>query len=104
MISAVSLRGSLHFEVFFGRFNVAVFVEFLTKLMHDALGPVSLILDNLSVHKAKIVTDYVDSLDSRLKLFSCPATHPISTPTSGCGRTSKTTRSAAPALDASPNY
>jgi len=76
MISAVSLRGSLHFEVFFGRFNVAVFVEFLTKLMHDALGPVSLILDNLSVHKAKIVTDYVDSLDGRLKLFLLPSYSP----------------------------
>ena len=76
MISAVSLRGTLHFEVFFGRFNVAVFVEFLTKLMHDALGPVSLILDNLSVHKAKIVTDYVDSLDGRLKLFLLPSYSP----------------------------
>lgn len=41
--------------VFFGRFDATVFVEFLTKLVHDAPGPVYLILDNLSVHKARIV-------------------------------------------------
>jgi len=76
MISVVSPRGTLHFTVFFGRFNAAVFVEFLTKLMHDAPGPVYLILDNLSVHKAKIVKDYVDSLEGRLKLFFLPGYSP----------------------------
>jgi len=76
MISAVSPRGTLHFTVFSGRFNAAVFVEFLTKLMHDAPGPVYLILDNLSVHKAKIVKDYVDSLEGRLKLFFLPGYSP----------------------------
>jgi transposase len=76
MISAVSPRGALTFDVFAGRFNATVFVEFLTKLMHDAPGPVYLILDNLSVHKAQTVTDYVDSLDGRLKLFFLPAYSP----------------------------
>ena len=52
MISAVSPGGTLHFEVFFGSCNATVFVEFLKKLMHDAPGPVYLILDNVSFHKA----------------------------------------------------
>lgn len=76
MISAVSPRGALMFDLFFGRFNAEVFVEFLKKLMHDAPGPVFLILDNLSVHKARVVKDYVDSLDGRLKLFFLPAYSP----------------------------
>lgn len=76
MISAVSPRGALMFDLFFGRFNADVFVGFLKKLMHDAPGPVFLVLDNLSVHKARIVKDYVDSLDGRLKLFFLPAYSP----------------------------
>ena len=57
MISAVSPGGTLHFEVFFGSWNATVFVEFLKKLMHDAPGPVYLILDNVSFHKAPPVKD-----------------------------------------------
>ena len=67
MISAVSPGGTLHFEVFFGSCNATVFVEFLKKLMHDAPGPVFLILDNVSFHKAPLVKEYVASLEGRLK-------------------------------------
>lgn len=80
MISAVSPGGALKFDVFFGSCNATVFVEFLGKLMHDAPGPVYLILDNLSVHKAQIVTDYVDSLDGRLQLFFLPGYSPECNP------------------------
>ena len=69
MISAVSPSGALMFDVFFGGCNGTVFVEFLTKLMHDAPRPVFLILDNVSFHKCQIVKEYVASLDGRLKLF-----------------------------------
>jgi DDE superfamily endonuclease len=41
MISAVSPRGALHFDVFFGTCDATMFVEFLKKVMHDAPGPVS---------------------------------------------------------------
>jgi len=76
MISAVSQLGVLHFEVFTGRFDAGVFVEFLTKLTHDIDRPVFLILDNHSAHKAKLVRDYVASLEGRLKLFYLPAYSP----------------------------
>ena len=76
MISAVSPRGALHFDVFFGSCNATVFVEFLKKLMHDAPGPVFLILDNVSFHKAPIVKDYVASLEGWLKLFFLPGYSP----------------------------
>ena len=80
MISAVSPAGALKFDVFVGRFDAAVFVEFLKKLMHDAPGPVYLILDNLSVHKAKAVKEYVASLNGRLKLFFLPGYSPSLNP------------------------
>ena len=76
MISAVSPGGALKFDVFFGSCNGTVFVEFLKKLMHDAPGPVFLILDNVSFHKTQIVKDYVASLEGRLKLFFLPGYSP----------------------------
>ena len=76
MISAVSPGGALKFDVFFGSCNSTVFVEFLKKLMHDAPGPVFLVLDNVSFHKAQIVKDYVASLEGRLKLFFLPGYSP----------------------------
>ena len=76
MISAVSARGALKFDVFFGSCNSTVFVEFLKKLMHDAPGPVFLVLDNVPFHKAQIVKDYVASLEGRLKLFFLPGYSP----------------------------
>ncbi len=76
MISAVSPAGVLKFDVFVGRFDATVFVEFLKKLMHDAPGPVYLILDNMSVHKAKTVNEYVAALNGRLKLFFLPGYAP----------------------------
>jgi hypothetical protein len=45
-----------------------VFVEFLKKLMHDAPGPVFLVLDNVSFHKSPVVKNYVTSLEGRLKV------------------------------------
>jgi transposase len=62
--------------VFTGRFDAEVFVEFLKKLVHDTNGPIFLVLDNHSVHKARVVRDYVDSLDGRLKLFFLPPYSP----------------------------
>ncbi len=76
MISAVSPGGALRFDVFFGSCNGTVFVEFLKKLMHDAPGPVFLVLDNVSFHKAPIVKDYVASLEGQLKLFFLPSYSP----------------------------
>src|SRR5689334_24675117 len=83
MISAVSPGGALKFDVFFGSCNGTVFVEFLKKLMHDAPGPVFLVLDNVSFHKAQIVKDYVASLEGRLKLFFLPAYSPELNPDEG---------------------
>lgn len=67
MISAVSPAGALKFDVVFGRVDATVFVEFLTKLVHDAPGPVCLILDNLSVHKSKTVSEVFSAISGGVR-------------------------------------
>jgi hypothetical protein len=41
-----------------GRFTATVFIEFCTRLLHDAPGPVFLIVDGHSVHRAGAVGDF----------------------------------------------
>lgn len=76
MISAITPRGVLTFETYRGRFTSAVFIEFLTKLVHDASTPVYVIVDNASQHTANAVTDYVASTKGKLKIFYLPTYSP----------------------------
>jgi transposase len=72
MLSVVSPDGQMHFMLHDGRVTAEVFVEFLERLLHDIDGPIFLILDNLSVHKAKRVREFVAAQNGRLKLFFLP--------------------------------
>jgi transposase len=76
MISAITPKGAMSFDVFTGRFNAGVFIEFLKKLMHDASGPVFVVVDNHPSHTSHAVRDYVASQDGRLKLFFLPSYSP----------------------------
>lgn len=76
MISAVSARGEIHFEVFLGTVNAARFIEFCEKLLHDTTTPVFLVVDGAPAHKANIVRDYVASTEGRLNLFFLPPYSP----------------------------
>ena len=59
-----------------GKVKATVLVEFLKRLMHRAPRPVLLVLDGHSAHKAKLVKQYVDSLEGRLRLFFLPPYSP----------------------------
>lgn len=76
MISAVSPRGALHFEVFEGNMNATRFIEFCEKLCHDCPTPVFLIVDGAPAHTAKIVKKYVLSTEGGLRLFFLPPYSP----------------------------
>ena len=76
MLSAVSARGHMRFMLAKGRVNGAVFVEFLTRLMHNAAQPIFLILDGGSYHHSRLVKDYVASLGGKLRLFFLPPYSP----------------------------
>ena len=60
MIAAVSNRGLMRFKLYKGALNVAIFVDFMKRLLKDAKQKVFLIVDNLRVHHAKAVQDWLD--------------------------------------------
>jgi transposase len=76
MISAVTAQGLLRFSTYTGSFTAARFIEFATKLLADADGPVYLVVDGHPTHRAKTVTQFVASTEGRLRLFVLPAYSP----------------------------
>ena len=59
MISAVGNRGDMHFMLYDEAMNVDLFKSFITRLIHDMRCPVSLIVDNLRVHHATVLTEWL---------------------------------------------
>jgi transposase len=76
IVSAVGQRGELSFQVHEGSMNAERFIEFLQSILHDFDTPVFLVVDGSSVHKAKIVKEYVASTRGRLELFFLPPYSP----------------------------
>ncbi|MGH9626540.1 MAG: IS630 family transposase, partial [Bryobacteraceae bacterium] len=76
MISAVSPRGALRFMVVKGGVGAKVFITFLKRLIHGQRRPMFLIVDGHPAHRAKIVKQYVDSLEGKLRLFFLPPYSP----------------------------
>jgi transposase len=76
MISAVSPRGMLRFMVVEGKVNAGVFIEFCKRLLHGATKTVFLIVDGHPSHKARKVTEWLEGLDGRLRLFLLPGYSP----------------------------
>jgi transposase len=76
MISAVGNRGDVRFMIYKGALDVAKFLMFLKRLVKDAKKKVFLILDNLRVHKARRVTEWVMENSERIELFYLPPYSP----------------------------
>jgi transposase len=76
MISVVSAKGALRFAVYEGNTNAAVFIDFCKRLLHDAPGPVYLIVDGHPAHRATAAREFAASTEGRLKLFFLPGYSP----------------------------
>ena len=59
MISAVGNRGDMHFMLYDEAMNVDLFKSFISRLIHDMRCPVALIVDNLKVHHANVLTEWL---------------------------------------------
>ena len=76
MISVVSPRGGFRFMIHESTVDATMFKEFLKRLMVGATKPVFVVVDGHSIHKTKLVKEYVASLNSALKLFYLPLYSP----------------------------
>jgi transposase len=74
--SAVNSKGGFWFATYQGGMNAELFVAMLKLIMRGRRRPLYLILDSLPAHKAKMVSDYVEGTDGKLKLFYLPGYAP----------------------------
>ncbi|HIU84705.1 MAG TPA: IS630 family transposase [Candidatus Aphodousia gallistercoris] len=98
MVSAISNQGLLRFKVQDKPMNQDSFVEFLGDLIADEERKVFLIVDNLRVHKSKVVKQWAEEHKDRIELFFLPPYSPEINPDEYVNRALKTElRSRAPA-------
>jgi transposase len=76
MISAVSAKGALRFAVYEGNTNAATFIDFCKRLMHDAAGPVYLVVDGHPAHRATATKEFTASTGGQLRLIFLPGYSP----------------------------
>lgn len=77
MISTVTNQGKVRFKFYRGSLNVSVFLDFLKRLLRDADGrKLYLIVDNLRVHHARKVKEWVEAKKGALTLFYLPSYSP----------------------------
>lgn len=76
LISAVSPRGDLRFQIIGGRMNSDTFIEFLKKLRSDANKPLIVIADNASCHKSKKVMKFAKDSGEEITLEHLPTYAP----------------------------
>jgi transposase len=80
MIAAVSNRGLMRFKLYKGALNVAIFIDFMKRLVKDAKQKVFLIVDNLRVYHAKAVQDWLARHKDEIEIFYLPAYAPEHNP------------------------
>ena len=78
LISTVTNQGKVRFMVYGGMFTAQTLIKFLKRLIKDARRMVYLILDNLRVHHAKFVKEWLEGKEIRkvLKVFYLPSYSP----------------------------
>lgn len=76
MISAIGLNGSMQFMTHEGSGTAEVFLRFLQQLMLNAQQPIILVVDGHSIHKAKVVKEYVAATQGKLELVYLPPYSP----------------------------
>jgi transposase len=76
MISAISMRGAMHWRIYEGSMNSARFMDFLKDLIADVKGKIFLVVDNVSYHKSAETRAWVKRHENRIELFYLPGYSP----------------------------
>jgi len=98
MISTVTNRGKIRFMFYEGSMNAACLIKFLGRLIKAAKKKVFLILDNLRVHHAKIVKDWLSTRVDKLEIYYLPSYSPDLNPDEYFNRDLKSELSKRPSL------
>ena len=69
VISSLTNRGTLRFQVFEGSFTTEVFLDFLRRLVRSVPRKVFLIVDRHAVHRAQRVQQWVAQHSDQMELF-----------------------------------
>ncbi len=80
MISSITNRGTLRFQVFTGRFTADRFIDFLKRLVRGSSRKVFLIVDRHPVHRAKKVCRWVAAHPREIQLDFLPPYSPAHNP------------------------
>lgn len=76
MISAVTPKGALRFAVYDHTTTAECFIDFCRRLLSDAAGPVSLVVDGHPAHRARRTSEFVAATEGRLRLVFLPGYSP----------------------------
>ena len=80
MISSVTNQGKLRFMIYGGALNAAIFLTFLRRLIKDTDRKLFVIVDNLRVHRARVVMAWLAENKDRIELFYLPPNAPERNP------------------------
>jgi transposase len=83
LISAVTNKGELRWMVLDGALKAPSLIRFLRRLIRDARGKVFLIWDNLPVHRARTVRNWLAERQEQIEVFSLPSYSPELNPDEG---------------------
>jgi transposase len=76
LISAVTNKGAVRWMVLRKAINTALLIAFLQRLAREARRKVFLVLDNLKVHKAPEVLEWLDKHRDKIEVFYLPSYSP----------------------------
>lgn len=76
MVSAINNQGLLRFMIYESSMNARVLIKFMRRLIKDAGRKVFLILDNLKVHHAILVKEWLERHQDKIEVFYLPSYSP----------------------------
>ena len=76
VISTVTNKGQMRWEVFSGALNAEILIGFMKRLVHGQQKRAFLILDNLRVHHSKSVKNWLAENKEKIKVFYLPSYSP----------------------------
>jgi transposase len=83
LISALTNKGELRWMVLDGAVTAPRLIRFLGRLIQEANGKVFLIWDNLPVHRARAVQDWLAEHKDKIEVFHLPPYSPELNPDEG---------------------